>query len=346
MKKSAYLLVYLIPVTVILAFNQKGALTFLPLFIFFGVVPLIELLLAPVHTNLAITAERGRDKYFDWVIYLAVPIQLATLGYFLYITSTRSFTLVEAVGLTFSMGFMCGVFGINIAHELGHRTTGIERFLAEIMLLTSLEMHFLPYHNLGHHTNVATPDDPATARKNEPLFIFWFRSQIGSYFEAWRLEEYRLEKKGVKNILKNKAFIYTLIQFFLLIIIYFVFGLQSLVMFVGAAIIGILLLETVNYIEHYGMLRKKNESGRYERVKNYHSWNSDHPLGRAMLFELSRHSDHHYKASKKYQVLESYDDNPQMPTGYPGMMLLSLIPPIWFRVMNKRFSSSTGKDAS
>jgi len=232
------------------------------------------------------------------------------------------------------MGLMCGVFGINIAHELGHRRSRLERLLAEIMLLTSLEMHFLPYHNRGHHLNVATPDDPATARKNEPLYKFWFRSQIGSYFEAWKIEKTRLARRGINTIFANTVFIYTVIQYSNLFLIYFIFGLTTLCCFIGAAIIGILLLETVNYIEHYGMLRQLNANGRYERVKNYHSWNSDHPIGRAMLFELSRHSDHHFKASKKYQVLESYADNPQMPTGYPGMMLLALMPPLWFKVMN------------
>lgn len=336
MKKSAYLLVYIIPITVLIALNSTGLMTLLPLLVFFGLIPLLELSLQPIHSNDYVSSERGKEKYFDWVIYLAVPIQIGMLIYFLVLSSRSDFTPIEYAGITFSMGFMCGVFGINIAHELGHRSSRIERLLAEIMLLTSLEMHFLPYHNLGHHTNVATPKDPATARKNEPVFIFWFRSQIGSYFEAWRLEDYRLQKKGKKSILRNRVFIYTVIQYALLFIIYFVFGLTTLLMFTGAAIIGILLLETVNYIEHYGMLRKINEEGRYERVRNYHSWNSDHPLGRAMLFELSRHSDHHYKASKKYQVLESYKDNPQMPTGYPGMMLLSLVPPVWFKVMNKK----------
>jgi alkane 1-monooxygenase len=338
MRKPIYLFVYLIPLTVLYSFSLQGFWSFLPLFIFFGLVPLLELVIPPKHANLPATEVRRRSQFFDWVLYLSVPVHIGLLVYFLVMVSTNKFTLVEYVGYTFSMGLMCGVFGINIAHELGHRSNRFERFLAEIMLLSSLEMHFLPYHNLGHHTNVATPDDPATARKNESVFAFWFRSQIGSYFEAWRLEAYRLSKKGDYSIFQNKAFIYTVIQYSLLFVIYFVFGLKTLIVFIGAAIIGILLLETVNYIEHYGMLRQKNEAGRYERVRNYHSWNSDHPLGRAMLFELSRHSDHHFKASKKYQVLESYEDNPQMPTGYPGMMLLSLLPPLWFKVMNKRLS--------
>lgn len=337
MKKPAYLLVYLIPITVLVSFQLSGVFSLLPLFIFFGLVPLLEMFLKPNHSNLDITIDRGKSRYFDWILYLAVPVQVAVLIYFLNYMATGTFTAIEYIGHTFSMGIMCGVFGINIAHELGHRSKRGERLLAEIMLLTSLEMHFIPYHNQGHHYNVATPNDPATARKGESVFVFWFRSQIGSYFEAWQLEDKRILKKDArKSLLKNRVFQYTVIQYSLLFVIYFLLGLTALLCFIGAAIIGILLLETVNYIEHYGLSREQNESGRYERVKPWHSWNSDHPLGRAMLFELSRHSDHHYKASKKYQILESHPDNPQMPTGYPGMMLLSTIPPLWFKVMNKR----------
>ncbi len=337
MKKPAYLLVYLIPITVLVSFQLSGVFSLLPLFIFFGLVPLLEMFLKPNHSNLDITIDRGKSRYFDWILYLAVPVQVAVLIYFLNYMATGTFTAIEYIGHTFSMGIMCGVFGINIAHELGHRSKRGERLLAEIMLLTSLEMHFIPYHNQGHHYNVATPNDPATARKGESVFVFWFRSQIGSYFEAWQLEDKRILKKDArKSLLKNRVFQYTVIQYSLLFVIYFLLGLTALLCFIGAAIIGILLLETVNYIEHYGLRREQNERGRYERVKPWHSWNSDHPLGRAMLFELSRHSDHHYKASKKYQILESHPDNPQMPTGYPGMMLLSTIPPLWFKVMNKR----------
>ena len=129
---------------------------------------------------------------------------------------------------------------------------------------------------------------------------------------------------------------YSIANVILLITIYYFFGWIVLISFIAAAVTGILLLQTVNYIEHYGLLRQKNESGRYERVKHWHSWNSDHQIGRLMLFNLSRHSDHHYKASKKYQVLESLPESPQMPTGYPGMMMLSLIPPLWFAVMDRK----------
>ena len=129
---------------------------------------------------------------------------------------------------------------------------------------------------------------------------------------------------------------FTLIQIAFLGLIFFIFNGLITLYFFAAAIIGILLLETVNYIEHYGLQRKLSIDGKYERATPSHSWNSDHIIGRLMLFELSRHSDHHYLASRKYQVLRHHDDSPQMPTGYPGMMILSLFPPLWFYIMNRR----------
>ena len=340
MKKWTYLFVYTLPVTVYASFNLTGIYTFLPIFIFYGLVPLLELIIQPNHKNSVDIDDRLASKYFDLILYLAVPIQIGFLFYFFNQINLQH-TNIELSGMTLSMGLMCGTFGINIAHELGHRNTWYERLMAEVLLLTSLEMHFIPYHNNGHHHDVATPDDPATARKGEIVYSFWFRSQIGSYLAAWKLEKKRLIKKG-KSIfsIQNKALIYTLIQLIFIASIYYIYGGKTCLLFIAAATFGILLLETVNYIEHYGLLRKKNENGRYERVMHYHSWNSDHPLGRAMLFELSRHSDHHYKASKKYQSLISSPENPQMPTGYPGMMLFSLFPPLWFWVMNKKINAN------
>lgn len=339
MKKPIYFFVYLLPITVAFAFNMRGWFTFIPLIVFYGLVPVFELLLSPNHTNPDKVEKRDNSKFYDFVLYLAVPVQVGFLFYFFYTLTAHNYSSFEYIGLTLSMGLMCGVFGINIAHELGHRSNRFEQLLAEILLLTSLEMHFMPYHNNGHHHNVATPNDPATARKGELVFFFWFRSQIGSYLQAWQLESKRLKKQGKAAIsLNNKAFTYTLIQVTFVIGIYFFYGGLVASLFVSAALFGILLLETVNYIEHYGLLRAQNEHDRYERVQHYHSWNSDHPLGRAMLFELSRHSDHHFKASKKYQTLLSLAGAPQMPTGYPGMMLFSLVPPLWFWVMNKKLS--------
>src|SRR5574343_569568 len=204
-------------------------------------------------------------------------------------------------------------------------------------LLTSLENHFLPYHNRGHHNNVATPEDPATARKNEWLYLFWIRSHFGSFIQAWQIEFDRMQIIGKSKFsIQNKMLIYTLVQILVCALIFLIISPKALLFFLIVSAGGILLLETVNYIEHYGLLREKRENGTYDRVRRIHSWNSNHVFGRVVLFELSRHSDHHYKHDRPYQLLETHEESPIMPTGYPGMMLLALIPPMFFNVMNKK----------
>lgn len=336
MKKLKYLLIFLLPGTVAISFLSKGIFSFAPVFIFFIIVPVLELVLPPDSSNLTeeerLSAER--DPFYDWLIYLLVPIQYIFLFYFLA-TAIETEDQLTLVGRTISMGLMCGVIGINVGHELGHRLDRKEQFLGELLLLTSMDTHFLPYHNRGHHTNVGTPQDPATARRNEPLYLFWIRSHFGSYLQAWQIEIQRMKiMKVFAFSLKNRMVLYTILQTVLFVLIGVFIGKESILFFLFSAIIGILLLETVNYIEHYGLMREKRENGVYERVRRSHSWNSNHVLGRAILFELSRHSDHHYKADRPYQLLEHHDESPQMPSGYPGMMLLSLIPPAFFKVVN------------
>ncbi len=338
MKRIKYLSILILPISAYISFTSTGILAYLPLLITFAAIPVLELFFKPNKQNLTETeAESAKnDSFYKILLFLMVPIQIAALLMF-FVVVQEDITTPDLIGRIITMGILCGVLGINVGHELGHSNSRFEQFLGEIMLLTSLENHFLPYHNTGHHFDVATPNDAATARKNEWLFAFWFRSQISSYFKAWQLEKKRLTilKKGVISI-NNKMIIYTIAQIGLLISIYFFYGKIVLFYFLAAAILGILLLETVNYIEHYGLLRKKKKSGRYEVVTIKHSWNSDHNLGRILLFELSRHSDHHHRANKEYQLLDSHEESPQMFTGYPGMMILALIPPLWFAVMNKR----------
>ncbi len=338
MSKFKYFAIFLLPVTVWVSFTSQAWMTFLPTLVFFVILPLAELLLPPNEKNL--NAEEKtvaeKDPFYMFLLYLLVPIQLVYLGWYLTEVIQQGSQL-ELIGRTIAMGMMCGIIGINIGHELGHRSNKFERLMGEILMLTSLENHFIPYHNRGHHANVATPTDPATARKNEPLYIFWFRSQIGSYFEAWRIElaRMRIAKKALLG-LSNLMVVYSILHIALCVSIYFLLDWNALYHFLWVALIGIILLETVNYIEHYGLLRKKKENGDYDRVRRIHSWNSNHVFGRVVLFELTRHSDHHYKPDRPYQLLETHDDSPTMPTGYPGMMILALFPPLFFLVMNKR----------
>ena len=339
MKKLKYLGIIILPIAAYIAFTSTGILTYLPLIIAFVLVPTFELLFKPDASNLSVLEIEAakNNPYYTLLLYLIVPIQIGLLLLF-FITIQEDISTSDFIGRLISMGILCGVFGINVGHELGHRTENrFAQFMGEILLMTSLETHFLPYHNSGHHFNVATRKDPATARKNEWLFAFWFRSQIGSYFQAWQLEKKRLNiLKRSTFSLNNRMLVYTFFQILLLGSIYYFLGGIVLAYFLIVSVIGILLLETVNYIEHYGLLRKKKKSGRYEVVTHKHSWNSDHVIGRILLFELSRHSDHHHRANKPYQILDSHKDSPQMKTGYPGMMLLALIPPLWFKIMNKR----------
>lgn len=198
-------------------------------------------------------------------------------------------------------------------------------------------MHFYLEHNFGHHKNVATPLDPATSKLNQTVYHFWITSVIQQYRNAWNIQLNLLQQHNRSFFsIKNDMLWYSLIQPAYLFVIYFFFGKFALMVAIMVGVISFLFLETINYIEHYGLQRKQLPSGRYERVQPHHSWNSNHFIGRIVLYELTRHSDHHFKASKKYQVLENITDSPQLPFGYPSSILLAFVPPIWFRLMNPR----------
>lgn len=333
-----YLNVLILPILAWVSFNGRGWVTFLPLMEAFLIIPLLELAFKPNPENLSKEqeAQRKKDPIYDWQLYIMVPIQFVLLYFFLVSMSEVGLTLVDKIGRVSGMGLLCGVIGINVAHELGHRSTWHEQLMAKCLLLTSLYMHFFIEHNRGHHKNVSTKEDPSSARYGEMLYTFWFRSVIFAYLSAWKLEAKRLRKKGSSPFSwRNEMIQFQLIQVLFTLAIGWVFGWVIMGYFILSATFGFLLLETVNYIEHYGLERKRNGEV-YERVMPTHSWNSDHKMGRIILFELSRHSDHHYIASRKYQILRHMDESPQMPTGYPGMMILAVIPPLWFSVMNPR----------
>lgn len=311
---------------------------FLPVFTFV-VLPLAEQPFRGSTLNASPEEERRRssDRLFDVMAWLVVPAQYALLFAFLWRLSLGGFdTWWENVGLVASMGIGCGVYGINLAHELGHRRTAHEQNMSLALLLTSLYMHFFIEHNRGHHRRVATEEDPASARLHETVYAFWWRSIRGSWNSAWELEAERLEEAGQPVMSWNNAMVrYSAIQLAFLAFIGLAFGPLALVGFIGAATIGFLLLETVNYIEHYGLQRQRDERGLYERVRPVHSWNTNRPLGRIFLYDLTRHSDHHANASRKYQVLRHFDESPELPAGYPAMLVLAMFPPLYFRIMDK-----------
>ncbi len=339
MSDLKYMAAYSIPIMAIIGLTFKGLFSFLTPVFAFGIVPLLELLFPEDDSNL--TPKEREQKLtaplFDWMLYLNIPLVFGVLIYFFLTVSRTSLETYELVGLIFSTGIVLGSNGINVAHELGHRTQKAEQFLGKLLLLPSLYMHFYIEHNYGHHLHAATKEDPASARLNQSVYSFWFTSVIRQYFSAWRIQLDLLNKGNFSFwSYKNDMLWYVVCQCAYLIFILYFFGVFGLLCALAVSVIGFLLLETINYIEHYGLCRLKKPSGRYERVKEIHSWNSNHVLGRVMLYELTRHSDHHYRASKKYQLLDYHHVSPQMPFGYPTSMLISLFPPLWFKLMNPR----------
>ncbi len=334
-----YLWAYSVPIIGMLGIHYQGVWCWSALVYAFVMIPVAELIMPIDATNYSETEIKNRldNKIFNILLYLNVPIVYASLLYSLYIVVNFNLTYTEIAGIIFSLGIILGANGINVGHELGHRKTFSEKMMGKLLLLPSHYTHFFIEHNHGHHLHVSTPNDPSTAKYNQSLYAFWWQTVTGTYREAWKIQ-LRLNKSENKKIydLKSDMFWFTMIQISYLLLIYIAFGKIAFFVALFAGIVGFLLLETINYIEHYGLKRNKLESGRFERVSEKHSWNSNHVLGRIVLYELTRHSDHHYKSQKEYQILEYHDVSPQMPYGYPTSMVLSFFPPLWFAVMNKR----------
>ncbi|MEW7280482.1 alkane 1-monooxygenase [Aquimarina sp. 2201CG1-2-11] len=338
MKDLKYLCAYTVPLMAIIGHLQLGLFTYLTPIYAFVFIPLLELITPSTSQILDNETKLSKSKklVFDWMLHLNLPIVYGLLFLTLHTVTTHTLNTYEFVGIVLSNGIVFGANGINVGHELGHRFT-YERFIGKALLLPALYMHFFIEHNYGHHQYVATKNDPATARYNQPVYLFWITSSIGQYVNAWNTQA-KLLKQHKHSFLSihNDMFWYLIITLSYLLLIFMGYGFIGLQIAITSAITGFLLLETVNYIEHYGLLRAKTSNNRYERVQEKHSWNSNHTLGRIMLYELTRHSDHHHRASKKYQILEHKAQSPQLPFGYPTSVALALVPPLWFKIMNKR----------
>ncbi|MFN4008158.1 MAG: alkane 1-monooxygenase [Chitinophagaceae bacterium] len=333
-----------------LAFSEDGIFTWLPVLIGFFLIPILELFIQPNAQNLDAAEEAiaKADAKYDVLLYIIVPLQYAAVWFCLQSLSGNTLQHGwEIAGRIVSLGMLCGTFGINVGHELGHRNTWYEQAMAKALLLTSLYTHFFIEHNKGHHKHVSTPNDPSSAPYGYTLYRFWIRTIKGTYLKAWQIAADDAAKAGKARYgWYNEMLQLQLLQLLWVAGIYFLFGGLVTLYYIAAAVVGFLLLETVNYVEHYGLSRKQTATGSFERTMPHHSWNSNHVIGRLILFELSRHSDHHYLASRKYQVLRHHDSAPQLPTGYPGSMLLATIPPLWFKIMHRKIKQLSQTNAT
>lgn len=281
----------------------------------------------------------SNDRYYRWCTFLFLPIQLVSLMIACAMWTGDELDLVDKLGLAATVGLVSGI-GINAAHELGHRVERSERWLAKIALAQSAYGHFFVEHNRGHHVRVATPEDPASARLGESLWRFLPRSVSGGFRSAYALERDRLRRRdrgwwSPRNHILQ-AWAMSAVLFGTLVAIW---GPALIPWLIVQAAIGIGLLETVNYVEHYGLLRRRRPNGRYERCTPRDSWNSDRLVTDIFLFHLQRHSDHHANPGRRYQTLRSDDEAPQLPAGYPTMILLATVPPLWRRVMDPKVAA-------
>lgn len=310
---------------------------FAPIFVY-GVIPLADWLIGEDRSNPpeAVVPTLERERYYRYATYLAVPLQYVTLVWGCWAVATLDLAWWAYLGAAVSVGVVSGL-SINTGHELGHKTDGFEQWLSKIALATSAYGHFFVEHNRGHHVRVATPEDPASSRMGESFYAFLPRTVIGSLRSGWEIEKQRLARNGhgVWSIHNHnlQAWSMTVALFAGLTA---AFGWIVLPFLIIQAVYGFSLLEVVNYLEHYGLRRQKLENGRYERCQPRHSWNNNHTVTNLLLYQLQRHSDHHANPTRSYQALRHFDEAPQLPSGYAGMIALAYIPWLWFRVMDPK----------
>lgn len=347
-KRHSFWLAYLVPLALLLGIALGGVFTFLPLFFVFVLFPVVDYFVGEDFTSPETDEEVSRlqkDRYFRVILFLYPFVQTALLGLSLATLVLGDWSGWERAGIFFSIPILTGGIGITIAHELGHRNTWIERGLAKLLLSQVAYLHYIVEHNLGHHLQVGTPEDASTARRGESFYRFWPRTIRGSFCSALRLEKQRLaQKKQLYWSPKNQilqAFVFPLgwigLFFFVTSSIGGAPAWSIVPYFLGQALLAITLLELVHYVEHYGLTRGFDPATkRYERVDIHHSWNSSFYLSNQLLFQLQRHSDHHVYTARRYPALRHHEACPQLPAGYPTMVLVALVPPLWRAIVHPR----------
>jgi alkane 1-monooxygenase len=307
----------------------------------FVVIPLLDHIVGTDRSTAPddVYIDLDNDPWYRWATYLYLPNQYLSLIFACWLWSGGGWVVLSSIdraGLLVTVGIVGGI-GINAAHELGHRNARLERRLSKIALAQTCYGHFFVEHNRGHHVRVATPEDPASSLMGQSLYRFIPRSVTGGLRSAWALEARRFTRRGETPwTSRNNVLNAWLVSVALFGGLAVWFGPVVLPMLIGQAMVGICLLESVNYLEHYGLRRQLLATGRYERVSARHSWNSNTLVANVFLYHLQRHSDHHTNPQRRYQSLRSLDEAPHLPYGYGTMFVLSLVPPLWRKVMDPR----------
>lgn len=327
----------------LIAYAQTGlwwTMLFAPVFIHL-VMPVLDRLFGEDFSNPteAAVAELDKDIFYRALVWAYVPLQFAGTAYGAWLAATHPMPWYAFAALVITVGAFNGV-GFANSHELGHKKEALDRWLCKIALAPTLYGHFYVEHNRGHHKRVATPEDPASSRLGEGFWSFLPRTVWGSLRSAWELEKERLNRQGksVWNVRNDNLQTWALSVVFYGVLLAWL-GWGALAFLLLQSMYAASMLEVVNYIEHYGLMRQKGVNGRYVRCEPEHSWNSNHIVGNIILYHLQRHSDHHAHPSRRYQALRHFAQAPQLPSGYAGMVTAAYFPPLWFALMDKRVAA-------
>lgn len=318
----------------------------LPVGFYFFVVPVLDWAFGEDTNNPPeeVVEKMSADNFYRVLLFLSIPVFYASFLAALYVAIQQTTPLWAYIALAVGAGVSSGS-GITVGHELGHKLNRWDQLGAKIILALTGYGHFSIEHNRGHHVLVATPEDPASAKMGESVYQFAVREIPGAAIRGWELERKRLEKRGLgfwtpqNEVLQSYA-----ITLAITVILISIFGFGALPFILIHHFNGWMQLTFANYVEHYGLLRKKKENGRYEPCEPHHSWNTNHIVSNLMLFHLQRHSDHHANPMRPYQALRNFDELPRLPSGYPGSYVLATVPPLWFNVMDKKVMAWAGGD--
>ena len=342
MNRYGFLLAFALPLMVVVGFLLGGAWNFLTVGFSYYLLPLLDLAsgqprFKPAPDEVTVLE---KDPWYRSLLYLGAAAHFAVLLFGAWAVTHVAFSWYAELGFILSIGTVTGSLGIVIAHELGHHLKTSDRVLSRGILASVCYMHFYVEHNRGHHSHVATPEDPASARYGESLYAFLPRTLVGSFVHAWQLEKTRLAKSGIRVWdARNPMLWCVAIPVLIAVSFGLLLGAAAVWYFLAQSLVAVVLLEMVNYVEHYGLERRELPGGGREKMDASHSWNANHRLSSYFLFNLTRHSHHHIQVQRHYQSLAHEDDSPQLPAGYAGMLMLSLVPPLWRRVMHPRLEA-------
>ena len=352
-KRHAWLLSLMVPCTVaigpaLMLISGEVRALWIPVVLFYVVFPIFDWLLGEDLSNPPESAVPALDAdlYYRRITYALVPVLWGAFIFSAWFVARHDLPwhgLLAMVIITGSVGGFC----INLGHEVGHKNTPLERWLAKVILAPTAYGHFTEEHNRGHHRDVATPVDPASSRMGESIYRFVLREMPGALVRAWGLERDRLARSGRGPwSLHNEILQPALITLLLWTVLAVWLGPQILLFLGVASFWANFQLTSANYVEHYGLLRQKGANGKYLACQPHHSWNSNHIFSNWALFHLQRHSDHHAHPLRRYQSLRHFDNLPRLPSGYFGMFTIAYVPPLWRRVMDERLLGVVGRDAA